>query len=441
MADETFRQQKKKIDEEDTPQVENIVPESTAPAPPPLASLDDVHRMQRAAGVSVGGEEDENSIPTTPPPTTPMQQPMQQPIKVKDGHQVTGAMPPGMAEVMKRQIRDTPVDEPIGGASQGVQDSNTPFGGVVNMTPDVIKGMHDNVQWAQSQQPASRITSLPGQMPLQPGQIETNDPALNALLNGLTTQNYEDITLPSLGRFYRDDPSLPNDGVLHLRPMTGQEETILSTPRFMRRGRALEMIFKNCMLEKNVAVEKLLSIDRTYMLIFLRAISYGHLYEVTVKCTDCGASSDQQIDLNLPVDYCPEDFTTNQLQGVLPVTGYFFKYHLPNGVDEANITDYRDRKSRQGGNAVDDTFIYRASCLIDELGNEEVKIDSSHAIKTILERLPVRDVNHIRHKINEPPFGVNTEVTMMCASCYNNFPVELPYEANFFFPEETTVEI
>lgn len=121
---------------------------------------------------------------------------------------------------------------------------------------------------------------------------------LKDILEGLrgTTTTYEEIELPSRGRFY-DDTDGPANGIISIRPMKGEEEQILATPRFVRKGQAINMIFQNCIKEQYRA-DQLLTIDRTYILIYLRGISYSPNYDVEVKCPDCERKFGTTIDLN-----------------------------------------------------------------------------------------------------------------------------------------------
>ena len=105
------------------------------------------------------------------------------------------------------------------------------------------------------------------------------------------------------------------------------------------------------------------------------------------------------------------------------------------GADENEVTAYRERKTKSV-NTPDDSFLYRAAVLIEEMGNEKAILNNRYAIHSLLERLPVSDVNFIRNALNKPPFGVETEMDVDCISCGHRFPVELPYESNFFFPQE-----
>jgi hypothetical protein len=411
MADEndtTFRQETKKKVKIDPAEIAG----QTSEAPPVVhpnkatlavqqdtgASLEEVLAMQRNAGVEV--------------PDDPVAQGEVEP-RPRDGIQVTGTMPPAMQEMLNQRLTEV-------NSSQGEDQ-----GHAAPMQPQ-----------AQFQTEALPPHQRPNMGAQQPGQLMTNDPHLNALLGALNTQNYEKVVLPSKGRFYHDEDQ-PMGGEVNLRPMTGQEETILSTARLMRQGRGIQMIFRNCLLEKNIDPEKMLSVDRTYLLIYLRGISYGNIYEVTVKCPECDHSFDQDIDLNLPVNFCPDNFHDGTLSKTLPKTGFTFRYIMQTGAHETEITSYRDRKTKFS-NATDDSFLFKAAILIEEIGNEHAKVTNRHAIQSLLERLPVSDINYIRNTLNEPPFGVDTKIIVPCSACGTEFPVELPYEANFFFPKERT---
>ena len=249
------------------------------------------------------------------------------------------------------------------------------------------------------------------------------------------TENFDQIVLPSMGRFY-DGQDGPSDGKLHIRPMTGNEEKILATPRFVKKGQAVNMIFKNCIAEK-FDPEEFLTIDRTYMLIFLRGISYTPDYEVEIKCTECANKFQTTINLDtLWCDYCPEEFNEDALVDTLPSTGFRFKYRLSKGRDETLIQEHRDRRIKTyGDSAHDDTLLYRASLLVEWIESPSGEmLTGVGSIQTVIEQLPIKDVAYIRNLLTDPPFGVDTKVTLVCPLCNNDFSADLPLEANFFFP-------
>lgn len=257
---------------------------------------------------------------------------------------------------------------------------------------------------------------------------------LKGLIDGLKPGHggpvYDTIQLPSKGRFYNGTDG-PTDGVLTLRPMTGDEEQILATPRFVKRGQAVNMIFSRCMGE-SYKPELFLTIDRTYLLIYLRIISYSNLYDVNVRCSDCEKKFDTTIDLNTAcnIEACPDTFGP-VLEGVLPSSGYHFSYRLSTGRDEIEIQEYRDRRVKAFGDAVvDDTLIYRSASLINEIEG----LDDKQELQALIRSLPISDVSYLRQCVNEPPFGVDTNVEIVCSHCLQDFNIDLPLESNFFFP-------
>ena len=257
----------------------------------------------------------------------------------------------------------------------------------------------------------------------------TGSDELERLLKDLSDRHsWEEFEWPSKGKFYNNIPP-----VVHIRSMTGEEEQILATPRFVKRGKAIDMIFQKCIRER-IDTSELLSIDRTHLLIFLRGISYTPEYDVEIKCPECGHKFSTQIDLNqLEVTLCPDEFGAESLHGVLPESGFRYKYRLSTGSDELAISNYREKRLQMFGESTeDDTLLYRTALLLEEVEGVRDKKE----LGILMKRLPIADVAHLRNEINEPPFGVNTEVTVDCIYCTQDFNVDLPLETNFFFPRK-----
>lgn len=239
---------------------------------------------------------------------------------------------------------------------------------------------------------------------------------------------WETFEFPSKSRFYSTIPP-----VIHVRPMTGEEEQILATPRFVKRGQAIDMIFNRCIKEK-INTDELLSVDRTHLLIYLRGISYTPEYDVEIKCPECSVKFQTVINLNsLEVEECPPDFGPDQLEGVLPVSGLRYRYRLSVGKDEQQISQYREKKIQDyGDQSEDDTLLYRTALLLEEIEG----VTMLKEIQFLLRKLPISDVAHLRNEINQPPFGVKTEIPLLCPSCSEGFKIDLPLETSFFFPRK-----
>lgn len=254
---------------------------------------------------------------------------------------------------------------------------------------------------------------------------------LKELLENLkeSTTVYEEVELPSRGKFY-DGKNGPVNGIVSIRAMTGEEEQILATPRFVKKGQAINMIFQRCIKEK-YRPENLLTVDRTFLLIYLRGISYSPNYDVELKCPECEKKFNHTINLDtLYVESAPDEYGPD-LRDVLPTTKLPFSYRLSTGKDEQEIADHRDRRLKAfGDGAADDTLLHRTAMLVNDIDGLTNKND----IQILLKNLPISDVSYIRNCVNEPPFGVDTSVEIICANCLQDFEVDLPMEAGFFFP-------
>jgi hypothetical protein len=257
--------------------------------------------------------------------------------------------------------------------------------------------------------------------------------ALEGLLSQLADKHsWEEFEFPSKGKFYNNIPA-----VVNVRAMTGEEEQILATPRWVRKGKAIDMIFRRC-IKESINTEELLSSDRTHLLIYLRGISYTPEYDVEIKCPNCSIKFAHVVDLNeLEVESCPDDFNGESLTGVLPVSKFRYRYRLASGQDEQEISSYREKRIQQWGDqGEDDTLLYRTALLLDEIEGVSLKKE----LALLLKKLPIQDVAHLRNEINTPPFGVSTELSILCPSCTEEFKIDLPLETNFFFPRKKVKE-
>jgi hypothetical protein len=386
MADDVFRQTRRKITADEARLQQQQPPVPQQPVAPPMGDAAGVNPMDRIRQIQEemaadGGEEQVEKFQQTPFRQNP-----------DSGFQMSGNIPPGLQEAFARRGQQAP---PSAAPTPGNVSKKGP-------QPRVIP-MNQN--------------------------SDPNSDALEALLEQLGgSLTWDKVELPSKGKFYDGIP-----GTLHIRPMTGEEEQILATPRHVRRGKAIDMIFQKC-IKENIDTEQLLSMDRTYLLIFLRGISYTPEYDVEVKCPECATKFNTMIDLNaIEVDGCPADFGVEQLQGVLPTTGFRFKYRLSTGKDELAVNKYReDRVKMFGDQSEDDTLLYRTALMLEEIEG----VTDTREIKFLLAKLPINDVAHLRNVVSDPPFGVDTAIGMSCPACTAEFEVDLPLEANFFFPRK-----
>lgn len=383
MTDEVFRQTRKKVTASD------LADEPTTEANP----LDSVRSVQQAVAGETGRD-----VPG---------QMQQAPFEI------SGSIPPEFRAALQQRamsnVQNTP-QQPMGMPSPPEADESFE---VFEAPPERSRA---------NQTPAPRPT------PDSKIRLQGSD-ALEGLLQKLASEHtWEEFEFPSKGKFYNDIPA-----VVHVRAMTGEEEQILATPRWVKKGKAIDMIFRRCIKEP-INTEELLSSDRTHLLIYLRGISYTPEYDVEIKCPNCGIKFAHVIGLDeLDVNVCPDSFAPDKLSGILPVSKFRYRYRLATGQDEQEISAYREKRIQQWGDqSDDDTLLYRTALLLEEIEGVTMKKE----LALLLKKLPIQDVSHLRNEINTPPFGVDTDVPILCPACSEEFKIDLPLETSFFFPRK-----
>jgi len=243
-------------------------------------------------------------------------------------------------------------------------------------------------------------------------------------------QRFEEVRLPSRNFMY-DDLGLKPDIPIHVRPMTIEEEKILSTPRLLKSGQAIDKVVESCIHEP-ISVDKLLSVDVVYLLFYIRGISYGVEYDINIKCPSCDTQFPETINLDtLNVNYCSDGFR-GEIQHVLPDSGLNIWLRMPRREDERSLTRQRDMIIKGlGAQAIDDTIVKRNSIMTVRIES----ITNRMEIDQIMSNLSVKDSNFIRDKISNPEFGIDTQLSIACPYCYHEWELELPIDQNFFFPK------
>jgi hypothetical protein len=265
---------------------------------------------------------------------------------------------------------------------------------------------------------------------------------------------WETVTLPSRGIYY--EGMIP-DGVVKVRPMGIYTEKILSTLRLAKTGKALDMIFQYCVKFPNpeFTSENLLVGDSTFILFYLRGITFGNMYDFTVKCsnTDCGAQQKYTFDLNelaTTIKGPSEEIDTEPFEVRLPYLSesigkdfsvkvrMFRRYDLV-----AMTTETRDRrligpsnarvnskkfKDVQAVQSINDVVEKNlATAIVEVMGS-----DNRDKINKLIQRLHSSDTAAIRDAIDEFSPGVDTTITCNCNKCDNEMKVSLPISESFF---------
>jgi len=227
------------------------------------------------------------------------------------------------------------------------------------------------------------------------------------LLKDLPSETAVEVELPSECRVYQlIDEDLP----VSIRPMTFEDEKSLVSAG--KNEDPVNLILSRCV--SNVKVPDLLPMDKLYLIMKLREISYGDDYNTLLICGLCTAENPTSIKLShLNINPVPDDFS-DPVTITLPALNKEIKIRYPRVKDEKFMAD--------------------STQALDQLWRFIVDIDGhtdKSVISAVLDRLPVRDVRTILNAI-KTDYGVETKVKLECKECGGVSVQDLPLDANFF---------
>ena len=242
--------------------------------------------------------------------------------------------------------------------------------------------------------------------PIAPDQAKKQD-IIDELLKNLPPETAVEVSLPSESKVY----NLPDPlGIITLRPMTFEDEkALVTTPQGQD---PINIILSRCCT--NINIGELLPMDKLYLIMKLREISYGDDYNTVLICPQCNHENPTKIKLSqLNVNPVPDDFE-DPVKVMLPSLGKEGKVRLPRLIDEKFMKTTEESLSN----------IWR---FVVELDGHTDK----HIIATVLKKLPIKDMRVIL-KAMKTDYGVDTKVKFDCAGCKIQSVVELPIDSNFF---------
>lgn len=212
------------------------------------------------------------------------------------------------------------------------------------------------------------------------------------------------VNLPSEGRFYKTEDENIKKGKINMYPLTMREEEILSTPMYINDGTATIKALENC-IDSDISATDLLVYDFTYLLFYLRKISFGDEYNVTNICSNCGHRFKSVIKISdIEFNTLPKDFR-DPYRIELPVSKYTIIISMPR---IRHVREFEDKyvsltaKERESYSGISDMFSIRTSAILDDKGDLVPKEDWIEFYTSIpaLDRVKLSEKASIESGIN-----------------------------------------
>ena len=259
------------------------------------------------------------------------------------------------------------------------------------------------------------------------------------------------VKLPSKGKPY--EGQIPNGELTVFSMKTPEEKMFGGISKRMDFENVIDALIRKCSnLPKDFRPEKLYIGDRTYLMMMIRAASYGALYNVKIQCESCKAQWDQSIDImkDLEILDVPDDHT-DPFEIELPC-GDLITLRLFRGEDERSIITYLDRHNKKLNLKTigDPGYIYRLALhvvgmksSVDPSRNFDADLCTIPGslfanAQAYIENLSANDSSAIREEIDLRTPGIKLQLDITCPKCSHDFELALPMSADFFRATRTT---
>lgn len=240
------------------------------------------------------------------------------------------------------------------------------------------------------------------------------------------------VTLPSQGLLY--EGAIP-DGQVRIAAFTTREEKVFAGSGGSQQSK-LDQVFENCVdLPQGFRAQDLTLPDRLFLLVQIRALSYGEDYSFQYRCESCDEQATYRKNLltDLPLKEIPEGFA-EPVDVHLPVSGKTLGIRLLRGRDEAAIAKYAKKVvQRTGAPDGDPAYFMRLAKHIVTVDGEPIG-GQGEAI-ALVQSLEGPDSLALRDAIDDINFGYQFALDLECPACgWEQEEVVMPITVAFFRP-------
>ena len=247
----------------------------------------------------------------------------------------------------------------------------------------------------------------------------------------------EFVELPSQGKGYPQGHPLNGQDSIEIRFMTAKEEDILTSQTLLKKGVAIERVLQAIVKDKTIDVGTMLIGDRNAVLIAARSSAYGEWYKTTVSCPNCGAQNKKAFNLTEAKVYHGDSFEDYDIQAtadgkykiILPYSKLTIECRLLTGADELAIVKHMQKKKNKKN---EDGLVLNQMALYIESVNGYTE---QSAVLYTIQNMVAADSRYLRNAVKTFTPQIRVVNDFECNSCGYEQELEVPFGADFFWPD------
>jgi hypothetical protein len=244
------------------------------------------------------------------------------------------------------------------------------------------------------------------------------------------------IDLPSKGNGYPEGHPLCGEETIEIRYMTAKDEDVLTSRSLLKKGMAIDRLISNLIKDKRIDAKSLLVGDRNAIIINARASAYGYKYKTQVTCPKCGGSQNHVFDLSEPRVYGGDDWGDFQIETTddgtykveLPFSKVIAEVRLLVGHDEMLVFKSMQKSKKS---ETDSLITNQMRCFIVSVNDYKEK----KVIEYFIQNMIAQEARFLRNVLKAITPDLKIANDFECASCSHEQELEVPFGADFFWPD------
>ena len=241
----------------------------------------------------------------------------------------------------------------------------------------------------------------------------------------------EIVDLPSKGLFYDEGHPLYERKTVEIKHMTTKEEDILVNQSFIKNGTAIDKLLQSVLVDPKIKIRDLLIGDKSALIIASRIHGYGPKYETKFNCPSCDHTQVYVFDLeevenNDFISYLEEfdaEVDYDRKTVMLPIPRTKTKLELKFLKDDTFGKSEKKNKS-----AVITKQYERMIHSVN--GNSD-----RDYVKSYIASMSALDSRYLRAAYTKIIPSVDFTCNFVCHECDYDDTVEVPLNADFFWPK------
>jgi hypothetical protein len=246
----------------------------------------------------------------------------------------------------------------------------------------------------------------------------------------------EFVELPSKGRYYPENHPLHNEDTIEIKQMTAKEEDMLTSRALLKKGIAIDRVMKSLIINKAIDPQSLLVGDRNAIMVALRISGYGNEYTTNVTCPACSATQKYSFDLNdvlVEEGKVLEELSVSELgdgffKTLLPKTECEVVFRLLTGAQEKTLVTQLENARKR--NKEENTITTQLKLLTVSVNGD----DSRATLDYFANNVPSLDAAHLRAAFSTASPNIDLTQHFACEECGHSQDMEVPLNADFFWP-------